>query len=143
MKNDLSDVKVGDILFSCIRMEYVEVENVKDDCLYPIELTNGDHFTFNGKYVKSDEHPILFKTAQDAIEYISSLPQPLPDLAIDTPIIVWNNSLRYKRHFYRWNNAGDPICFMGGRTSWSGDEECVKSWKHWELAKEESEVNNE
>ena len=138
MKNDLSDVKAGDILFSCKTMEFIEVENVKDDCLYPIKLANGKEYTFEGKYVKADKHPILFKTAQDAAEYISSLPRPLPDLAVDAPLVVWNDSLRYRRHFYRWNNAGSAICFMAGRTSWSGDEECVEAWKHWELPKKGS-----
>ena len=134
MKNDLSDVKVGDPLFSCRAMRYVEVADVDDRCVYKIGLADGNRYTFEGKHHVSDEHPFLFKTAQDAAEYFVEIPRPLPDLAIDTPIIVWKNDnlIERKRYFKEWNKDGYPVCFVRGGTSWSSEGETF-TWTHWKL----------
>lgn len=67
--------------------------------------------------------------------------KPLPDLKVDTKVIVWNDvSAKKKRYFSHFNNVGKIACFHNGTTSWS-NKGISDWWENWELA-EQGENND-
>ena len=61
---------------------------------------------------------------------------PIPELKKDDPIIVYqsSNSKKYKRHFSHFNDAGQPVCFFDGKTSWTTTDTFI--WHHYKLPEE-------
>jgi len=71
----------------------------------------------NGKLFNSDKAPDLF---YDEVT-ITPPPRPLPELAVDTKVIVWDDAIpeeKFKRHFAGWKNRR-MLCFNSGFTSWT------------------------
>jgi hypothetical protein len=64
------------------------------------------------------------------------------NIPIDTPLLVKNDSKKAwrKRHFAKYED-GKVYCFSHGTTSFSGDKDCVTSWKIAKLFKEEGGEN--
>lgn len=86
-------------------------------------------YTVDGLYHKDDITQSLF---WDEVK-IKAPVMPLPDLEVDTKVIVWNNITRKtKRHFSHFNPAGKIICFDNGMTSWTTNH--TSAWGNWELA---------
>lgn len=61
--------------------------------------------------------------------------KPLPDIEIDTPVIVWDFPQdKHRRYFSNFTN-GKIRCFLGGKTSWSSVDGSTQRWENWELPK--------
>lgn len=55
-----------------------------------------------------------------------------PDLKVDTPVIVWNDTgYKFKAHFARWGADGRIRTFGDGETSWLTKE--ITPWQHYRL----------
>jgi hypothetical protein len=125
--------KVGDRVWSlCNRTWYTVIKIDATEKRYPIVLSNNESITFEGSRI-ADEEQLYFWD-----EIVIVAPQkPLPDLEVDTPVIVWDDSseYRYKRYFSHYTNDGRIECFVEGRTSWSSDKisHNTTPWKNWEL----------
>lgn len=67
---------------------------------------------------------------------IEASQNPLPDLAVDTEVLVWENpEQKRKRHFSHFNN-GQMCTFDKGCTSYTASKIKVAvtaCWSHWEL----------
>lgn len=105
---------------------------------YPIEfksdVNNKEYFfTYNGMYKEIDTNPTLFwnefKIPKEAFI------KPLPDLKIDTKVIVWNEeNKKFKRHFSHFKD-GIIYCFNDGRSLWNAIDNS-EYWNNWELVNE-------
>ena len=62
--------------------------------------------------------------------------KPLPDLEVDTKVLVWgdNNNIKHRRHFSHFRD-GRIWTFDSGSTSFTKlHRNYVTGWPHWELA---------
>ncbi len=61
----------------------------------------------------------------------------LPDLPIDTQVFVKEVKKNdwLPRHFMKWDNNGDMVCFSNGDTSFTETNENGTSWKFWKVAR--------
>lgn len=83
-------------------------------------------------------NPTLF---WDEVKF--SIPKkPLPNLKIDTKVIVWNDeeSVKYKAYLKSVNNDGKIVCFANGTTSFSSSGE-VSEWDNYELVEDNTKKN--
>ena len=122
----LENVKVGDRLWH-IRHGWSRVIEVNKTCRYEI-ITGVGSFTLDGCVNENDLRPSLFWD-EVKFEYPK---EPLPDLAIDTKLIVWDSpNNTYKRYFSHFNEVGEVCCFAEGNTSWTanGKPTCRKHWR--------------
>ena len=57
-----------------------------------------------------------------------------PDLAVDAPVLVRVYAGEWlKRHFKKWDDDGNIVCFQDGDTSWSTATTCASPWGEWKL----------
>jgi len=131
------DVIVGDRLYS-FEEGWGIVEDITDSD-YPLIVqfkSKRVGFTIDGKRWKLSQNPTLF---WDKIEF--EVPKrPLPDLKVDTKVIVWaseEDTRKEKRYFKEFNKDGGIACFTHGATSWNAKGVVV--WEHWELAGDNAE----
>ena len=63
-------------------------------------------------------------------------PKPLPKLAVDTKVLVWNegSQQRYKSHFAAWSDEGHMLCWHAGKTSFTGADFGALTWDFYQLA---------
>jgi len=125
------DAKIGDKLYS-VEDGWGVVEAINTDRDHPLTIQFDGcmkSFTLNGKRYIDSKNPTLF---WDKIEF--EVPKrPLPDLKVDTKVIVWKSGEpKKRRHFKKFNEDGDIICFAHGATSWTMSG--TFTWKYWELA---------
>ena len=124
------DARIGDGVYS-LQNGWGIIMRI-DEGAYPIVVQfeeDRTSFTIEGKLYPEDKYPILF---WDEIKF--NIPKkPLPDLKVDTEVIVWDiKDFMYKRYFKEFNNDGKIVCFSDGSTSWSSDGN-TETWRHWEL----------
>jgi len=126
------DVKIGDRLYSLVYGWGVVEEIGKENLQITVKFKNErDTFTFDGKMYETDMHQTLF---WDEIKF--QVPKkPLPDLEVDTKVIVWNKEglIKCKRYFKEFTPDGIAVCFIKGYTSWTSSGETAK-WEHFEVA---------
>ena len=133
MTTTLEDAKVGDKVWDT-RKGWGVVDETRYSNEYPILVNFGHDFesyTLEGYYFEDDVNPSLF---WDEI-VIEAPPKPLPKLAVDTKVLVWNNSRAHaqKAHFCCFED-GKMFTYESGRTSFTkalGDN--LKGWYYWEL----------
>lgn len=108
---------------------WVEIDSI-DSTQHPIN-TRFDNFTVDGKAYEDDLYPTIypneFKVPAEAFK------KPLPDLKVDTKVIVWNkdDKAKYHRHFKWFTKDGEIVCFVNGTTSWSNDGDTI--WDYYEV----------
>jgi len=127
------DVKKGDKVWSFVYGWGVVEDIRKKKLQITVKFKNErDTFTLDGKMYKTDMYQTLF---WDEVKF--DIPKkPLPDLAIDTKVLVWDleGVVMYKRYFKKFNNDGKIVCFEDGKTSWSSPKNKEVSWSYWELS---------
>ena len=68
----------------------------------------------------------------------------LPDLKKDDPVIVWgsNNPTKKKRHFAKWSEDGNIVCYSNGMTSWSSEHGKLIEWEYYKIQNKENKNDN-
>lgn len=131
------NAKVGDKAWS-IQAGWGTIYHISKEKPYPIEFKSdindkGYCFTYNGMYREIDANPTLFWNEFKIPE--EAFIKPLPDLKIDTKVIVWNEeNIKFKRHFSHFKD-GKIYCFNDGRSSWNATDNS-EYWNNWELVNE-------
>lgn len=130
------DAKKGDKAYSYIRGwgKIVDIKSGSLPICVEFEDNKIEYFTVEGKKSIKDKHPTLFWG-----EVVFKAPKkPLPDLEVDTKVIVWHTSgTRYKMYFKKFDSRGNIVCFADGATSWSHSR--TNTWGNWELAEDSSD----
>lgn len=135
MTTTFETAKIGDKVW-CITSGWGEIHDTGWSDRYPIsvEFPDGEFrsYTLGGLYTEYDKTQSLFWG-----EVVIEAPaKPLPELDVDTKVLVWNNSRAHasNAHFCCFEN-GKIYTYDNGRTSFTrllGDG--LKGWNHWELA---------
>jgi len=124
------NIEIGDSVWS-IRNGWVFVANVWKRKDYVITTSDGYTYTQNGNFYEEDSSPSLFWKEQ-----LVDLSKPLPNLKVNQKVIVWDdNSTKYYRHFYDFEDNGNIVTFKDGTTSWSSTG--VRSWENYEVLEDE------
>ena len=127
-----ADIKVGDKVWD-IRRGWGVVSMIIQQSTYPIEVdfeSGHDIYSRDGYYTLEDINPSLF---WDEIE-VKAPPKPLPDLAVDTKVFVWDSlGTKLCRHFSHFDDDGVLHVFVEGRTSFTGSG-ATSSWSCWKIA---------
>jgi len=131
------DVKKGDKVFDYIRQKCGTVltrnhSNEKYHLKEKFGKQSYKLYTFEGKEYTKDKTPVLF---WDEALPIVPPKKPLPDLKVDTRVIVCDdiNCGKYRRHFSHFEPDGTIICFTNGNSEWTSNGSTT-DWEHWELA---------
>lgn len=130
------NVKVGDKVFDYLRQDWGAVKSIGTS-LYSLEVefNYGDtiNYTLSGKLFQDYAVQTLF---WDEVKPIIPPKKPLPELEIDTKVIVWDEDRdkKHKRYFSHFDENGNIYCFSYGKTSWTKDY--IVMWRNWELAKD-------
>lgn len=83
----------------------------------------------NGKRLYSENQTLFW----DEVE-IEAPQKPLPDLEVDTKVLVWNDpSDKHNRHFSHFG-AGCVWTFKNGCTSFTSEHiSATTAWSYWEV----------
>ena len=131
------DAKVGDKVWN-IRRGWGEIISTEWSNLHPIlvEFLNSKNasFTTEGKEVPGDINPSLY---WDEFRIVPPK-KPLPDLAIDTKVLVWDDGdvAKTRAHFHSFNEDGRITTWECGRTSFTDKGMKAFIWDNWELYEE-------
>ena len=122
---------VGDRVWS-LRLGWGEIISMRNGLNYPLLVKFSGttcSFTVDGR---ENLHMPRYLFWDEVV--IEAPTKPLPDLAVDTKVIVWSDTTpKTKRHFSHFSPSGEMMCFVNGMTSWTTS---VTSgwWENWELA---------
>ena len=133
---DFSNAKVGDKVFCLLHGEGIICDI--DGTEYPICVefdSVSESYLNDGRINKNHIFTTLyhnkFKIQIPEEAYI----QQLHDIAVDTPMIVWNDEFcKEKRYFKEWSKNGKARCFCDGQTSFSSKGH-VATWDNYEIFK--------
>lgn len=132
------NAKVGDKVWS-FRMGWGAVIEICKGVDFPIivdfEAGVRDTFTYCGKSQYKDVHPELFHSEVK----FEVPPKPLPDLKVDTKVLVWDVGpcKKQRRHFSHFDD-GFIVCFPKGLTSFTvGIGEGNVRWGNFEVVGDE------
>lgn len=134
MTTTFETAKVGDRVW-CMRHGWGEVRETGWSARYPIYVCfPNDEFktyTAGGLYDEDDVTRSLFWD-----EVVIEAPvKPLPDLEVDTKVLVWVNPNKKNRRHFSHFRAGRIWTFDSGSTSFTKlHAESTTGWPHWELA---------
>ena len=135
-KVTFTDAKVGDRVWSLTEGWGTIIERLLFRTEYPltVEFENGELKTYTlwGLLQIDDLNPTLF---WDEVKFEIPV-KPLPDLEIDTKVLVWacSSESKVKRHFSHFEN-GALRAFDRGHTSWTGRH--TSAWPNWECVNED------
>jgi hypothetical protein len=119
-------VEVGDKVWS-VQYGFEVVNEIVVTSDYPISVA-GNMYTREGKNYTIDLYPSLFW--QEVVIPPEACIKPLPQLEVDTKVLVWGEGPKHKRYFSHFDN-GKICCFNDGSTSWA--YKCTNEWANWEL----------
>ena len=134
MTTTFEDAKVGDQLWS---VEFGWGEVVSRDTLsqcFTVEFNHDEFETYSFKGTR--KRPIREKMQTlfwDEVKFKAPV-KPLPDLEVDTKVLVWrDDGTKHNRYFAGWSAVNGLIMtYDYGATSWSGIG--FTTWPNWELA---------
>jgi len=94
---------------------------------------NTRSFSASGHYSESEKLPELFLNEFEIPD--EAYKQPLPDLEIDTKVLVRANpGHRWAhRYFKKFDSRGFLVAFREGATSWSSEGSVEIAWEYWKL----------
>ena len=126
--------KVGDRVW-CIHSGWGEIRGTQWTDRYPISVyfPNGEFktYTVDGLYTVDDITQTLFWD-----EVVIQAPvKPMPDLEVDTKVLVWfHPEQKHSRHFSHFSD-GKIYTFDRGRTSFTiPHDDYITGWDNWELS---------
>ena len=131
------DAKVGDKVWD-VRRGWGEVFYIEHTGKYPIyvKFDNSRNGTFgtDGKDFAGDTNPSIY---WDEFRIIPPK-KPLPDLDIDTKVLVWDDEddTKTRAHFHSFNDEGRIVTYSNGRSSFTGEDWVKAVWNNWELYEE-------
>ena len=132
---DFSNAKVGDKVFCLINGEGIITNIDQTSIPLRVEFKSGriKWFQNNGKINIDDLIPSIYYNKFDIQIPEEAYKQPLPDIAVDTPMIVWDIENRKSRGYFKcWSHSGKPITFFGGQTSFSSNGS-ISEWDNYEI----------
>lgn len=135
----ISNAKVGDKVWSFAYGWGIIVE-IRHEFIYPIIvrfLKTSSTFTLDGKEMTNDLRPTLL---WDEVKY--EVPKrPLPELKVDTKVIVWNdNEGKYRRHFHSFTEDGKIRTWADSTSSFTAlGSENYTIWSNWKLFEEDKQ----
>ena len=128
-----ADVQVGDDVWDS-RLGWGVVEDLLPCSDYPICVNfvhTEDSYTWDGYYSEYDENPSLF---WDEIELKAPPKPPLPELEVDTKVIVWSSAgVKTPSYFSHFDKDGVLHTFVGGKTSFTSNG-YTEAWDYWVTA---------
>jgi hypothetical protein len=127
------EIKVGDKVWDS-HYGWSEVVSLYGNEYYVIE-TNYSYYDADGKFYRNDILPRLFWNEFEVPK--CAFTKPLPDLKVDTRVLVWNNGVKEKRYFSHFDKYGNMRCFNNGVTGWINKNAATTAWDNWEIYKEE------
>ena len=128
------DVKVGDKVWG-IRRGWGEVSYIEHTGKYPIFVKFSSYvsgkFSTEGKEFVNDINPTLY---WDEFRIVPPK-KPLPDLDIDTKVLVWDDGDvdKTRAHFHSFTKDGRIVTWECGCTSFTDNGRQVCIWDNWEL----------
>ena len=132
---DFSNAKVGDKVFDILYWdgEICDIDNSQYPLCIKFENNIILWFQSNGKKYLDHLMPTLYHNKFDIKIPEEAYKQPLPDIAVDTPIVVWDNENRKSRGYFKcWSHSGKPITFFGGQTSFTSNGS-ISEWDNYEI----------
>ena len=110
MKIDLSDVKIGSMVFH-VQAGISQVHYNEENIDFPITINESSFsLAYDGREMPGDIHPSLFHSIEECIEYFQSVKKDLDEES------------RSKKRYWIWSISSDLIC--------SG--EWIKRWKYYD-----------
>ena len=132
---DFSNAKVGDKVFD-ILFGYGIIKSNDEWSSYPIQVQFDDYFEtylIDGRTREESIFPSLYYNKFEIKIPEEAYKQPLPDIAVDTPMIVWNDdAIKEKRYFKSFSKDGRVKCFINGQTSFSSNGSAL-AWSNYEI----------
>ena len=125
------NAKIGDRLYS-MEDGWGVLEDITDRD-HPLTIqfdSRSESFTLEGRRCAGSKNPTIF---WDKIEFKIPKKRQLPNLKVDTKVIVWDTEgePKKRRYFKEFNKDGKITCFVKGATSWATSN--TVEWKYWEL----------
>lgn len=134
MTTTFETAKIGDRVWS-IPKGWGKIINIAHSSSYPLIVSHDsggfDTFTIDGYFCSNSAMRSLF---WDEVK-IEAPHKPLPDLPVDTKVLVWSDpSKKHRRHFSHFRD-GYINTFDAGATSFSKlHKNSTTCWPYWELA---------
>lgn len=133
MKNDLSNVKVGDWIWT-IQEGWSKVEDIKHHPIYEIGTQKGG-YTPSGKCNLFDKYPSAFTEPPACF---NAPPKPCEFEKGQKVLVQQKECSRWYKVYFSHMEGNRYVCFCDGRTEWSSGSE-VTAWrfcKAWEEGEE-------
>jgi len=136
-----SNARVGDKVWS-VRYGWGKIVKIDKVSSYMLKVQFENEkrgaYQYDGKLHFEDVNPDLFWQEFEIPE--KAFERPLPDLEVDTKVLVWQEGGNFedheKRYFSHFTKDGKIACFDDGATSWSAGY--VTRWDNWRLAEDEN-----
>ncbi len=135
MKDVFKDYKAGDKVWSIIKgwETIVEIGVLNE---YPIK-TGCEAYTMSGKRYESDIIPTIYPNKFKIVIPPETYQKPLPEIAVDTKVIVWgDDKVMRKRHFAGFNVKDRIMTYAVGTTSFTGGMCAMETWDNYKIYKE-------
>ena len=140
MTDMFKDVKVGDCVYDILRGwgKVTDVREIAPSVRVDLDEGVWDWFYTDGKHRLEDLHPRLYWDEVDLPEPPS---KPLPDLEVDTPVLVTNGPIEVKAHFHSHAPGGGVYVYSWGRSSHTAILDStglpmLGKWLYWSLAED-------
>lgn len=136
MKIDLSDVQVGDKVYSIRSGNTVVIQIYNDDSSYRIETELGWSHTLKGRLLTPDKHPSLFHNFEEMQSYFADLEPPRPELKVDDKVMVRDrDSEPWKRRYFAKWGINCIYTWSNGYTSWTTNDASsdLVPWNQWRI----------
>ncbi len=137
MKDVFKNHKVGDKVWNLQTKKWETIEKIIKDSRYPIH-TRYSTYKKDGRASENAMIATIFPSKFKLVIPDEAYQMPLPNLAVDTKVVVWNNidGIRHKRYFAKFNNAGNIVCFPCGATSFTAGLGKREHWRYYKVYKE-------